>query len=563
MKKILILFLFISSIVFSKCPTGLAVVEAPAIVGDAKGGLLKIYVLVAEGDGNVYTSIDPYIGISTQQSAQNAVELAFKKSGHNLNECNVFYTIPSSARFIDGPSAGALFTCAVYSAITNQTMRDDIIITGSVNTRGSIGSVGGLDGKAKTASIYNKNYFITPIVSNKDYLLVSTINEKYGVTIVHVEDIDTLFNYVFSDEELPEVSYSLPHPNLNVEDLQTENINNFDTVVYGLGYEVLDEVDTISPNTSILSNIVGFMIDDIEYQNKLNEKGYKFTAANNLFLHYTDLLFVEYLTKYQNLKLYHSHINKTVQEFEPVTEKTDKNFESVVGGYMRYTWAKSKVEAVGDQIEAVGDEQYSLAYDLSYASAWLKVSLLLNTMDTSGETINENKVQKTAEKWILETEKILTRSPNPSSDAVWHYSLAKDNLDNKQYIAAVYESAFAQALQRANDGDDEDMGLILDVAEVYTPKGLWGKLYFGQGMYLLKNGNEEEAYKLMIMAVYFDNAYEDVYDTLQKEDIHFDELQTECDYSKINSFNNLMILVGVGLFIILIQSVAIIILSRQ
>jgi len=518
-KEIFILFVLISMF-YASCPTGSAVVEAPAVIGEDKGGLLKIYVDVEEGNGNVYTSVNPKVGVSTQSSEYTATKVAFDRAGYDLNECNVYFTIPSKGRYIDGPSAGALFTCAVYSAITNKTMRNDVTITGTIDNDGEIGSVGGLAEKAAASSRFGKDYFITSITDNKNYLIISAVEEKYGITVVNVNDIDKLFDYVYSNDSLPEMNYSIAHSPTNVSDFSGDDVAEFDNIVNSLDYEILKKSKEISPSSSLLLAVVDYMINDIDYQKNISAKGYKFTAANNLFLHYTDLLFIEYLTQYDNIKDYFNVAEKELNEssnhlIEDSSHITLNNFEYATGAYMRYTWARSKIKSVGNQLNIKGDEQYSLAYNLAYARGWIRVSRLLNSISVSnGSVIDETKVEPVASEWIEQTEHLLTHSPGPSSDAIWHYSLAQEDYNNKKYIASVYECVFAQSLQRASDSNDDEINDIIEKSGGYVPQSKWAKLYYGQGEYLLKTGHNKEAYKLFILSVYFDEAYDNIYKAL-------------------------------------------------
>lgn len=57
----------------------------------------------------------------------------------------------STTGFVDGPSAGALFTAGMMAAITGATVNPQATMTGTVNPDGSVGPVGGIPDKFKGA----------------------------------------------------------------------------------------------------------------------------------------------------------------------------------------------------------------------------------------------------------------------------------------------------------------------------------------------------------------------------------------------------------------------------
>ncbi len=107
----------------------------------------------------------------------------------------------------------------------------------------------------------------------------------------------------------------------------------------------------------------------------------------------------------------------------------------------------------------------------------------------------------------------MTESTMQSAEVVWHYTLAMDDFNNEEYITSIYECAFAQALQKTADTTEPDTEEGLTYVN-YQPSSLWGELYYGQGMYLRGTDDTASAYKLFILAKYFDDAHNQVYDVI-------------------------------------------------
>src|SRR3989338_1473755 len=117
--------LLLFSISFSIC-SGNASVYVPAIVGDNGGELVNLSVNLIDGYGDVYITASPRTGVSTQESAENSVELAFQKSGRDIFACDTLVHIGGKniAGYVDGPSAGAAFSVLTFAALNGITIPD-------------------------------------------------------------------------------------------------------------------------------------------------------------------------------------------------------------------------------------------------------------------------------------------------------------------------------------------------------------------------------------------------------------------------------------------------------
>ncbi len=65
--------------------------------------------------------------------------------------------------YIDGPSAGALFTAGIMAAMTGQPVRSDVTMTGTVNPDGTVGPVGGIPNKFRAAVKAGKKVLGYPV----------------------------------------------------------------------------------------------------------------------------------------------------------------------------------------------------------------------------------------------------------------------------------------------------------------------------------------------------------------------------------------------------------------
>ncbi len=99
--------------------------------------------------------------------------------------------VPEGAVPKDGPSAGVTLTTAIYSALTNKPVRNDVAMTGEITLRGNVLPIGGL--KEKSISAHRSG--IKKIVIPKDnYKDIDEIPQEVrdDLEIVLADNIDTV-----------------------------------------------------------------------------------------------------------------------------------------------------------------------------------------------------------------------------------------------------------------------------------------------------------------------------------------------------------------------------------
>ncbi len=74
----------------------------------------------------------------------------------------MIYSIETNASVIGGPSAGAALTVATIAVLENKILNPKVMITGTINSDGTIGPVGEIVAKAKAAKDIGATTFIVP-----------------------------------------------------------------------------------------------------------------------------------------------------------------------------------------------------------------------------------------------------------------------------------------------------------------------------------------------------------------------------------------------------------------
>jgi len=129
-----------------------------------EGVVMEADIEFIEGDGRILVDTVPNIGIDIQTSVRTAVLVAQELTGISLSNTDLILTVRASeeVQVVDGQSAGAAITIAILAALTNQTVKQGVYMTGTINRNGSIGAVGGIAAKALAAAEKDSEWFLVP-----------------------------------------------------------------------------------------------------------------------------------------------------------------------------------------------------------------------------------------------------------------------------------------------------------------------------------------------------------------------------------------------------------------
>ena len=208
-----------------------AAVLAGSEGGEEKGVLSKLVVTVAyPGSGNVYVSTNPLTMLDTQAAARIAAMVAARMAGVNFWKYDYFYEMKSDSIIVGGPSASAAMTALTIACLLNSPVKNDTVVTGMINPDGTVGPVGGLDGKLHAVATRDKEFVIPIGQANYTYIVYEEkklpfglviyrpvkktvdlvkLGKKLGVQVVEAADISQVYYYL-TGRHLPVKTTSLP-----------------------------------------------------------------------------------------------------------------------------------------------------------------------------------------------------------------------------------------------------------------------------------------------------------------------------------------------------------------
>jgi uncharacterized protein len=133
-----------------------------AVSPKGEGMVGDVSVQIKPGEGGLLVDISPFLEPDTQYSATTAVSIAKIVTQNDLKNKDVVINFNVNGTVVGGPSAGAAMTIATIAAIEDKQIKDGVAITGTIETDGTIGKVGGIVEKGDAAADQNYKTFLIP-----------------------------------------------------------------------------------------------------------------------------------------------------------------------------------------------------------------------------------------------------------------------------------------------------------------------------------------------------------------------------------------------------------------
>ncbi|MBN2336654.1 hypothetical protein JXL21_13940 [Candidatus Bathyarchaeota archaeon] len=142
------------------------------------------------GEGRILVDTEPRIGIDIQTSVRTAIDVAERVTGISLGMTDVILTISAEEEneIVDGSSAGGCITVALIAALNGDEPDPTVYMTGTIESDGSIGSVGAVAEKALAAAEREAAVFLVP--EGQSTVIVQIRKESHpfpGMTVVTYE----------------------------------------------------------------------------------------------------------------------------------------------------------------------------------------------------------------------------------------------------------------------------------------------------------------------------------------------------------------------------------------
>ncbi len=168
---ILVIFLFpIFSSASQQQPYHLKLLAVQEDGNGYQGSDADLYLELNEGSGRVFLETFPLTKLDTQISTRFAKDIACNHFKLDCEKYDFIYTIKAKSSIIGGPSAGAAIAALTTIAVLDLRYDEQIAITGTINSGGTIGPVGGVKEKLEAASHAGLKKVLIPFGTTKQKL---------------------------------------------------------------------------------------------------------------------------------------------------------------------------------------------------------------------------------------------------------------------------------------------------------------------------------------------------------------------------------------------------------
>ena len=159
------------------------------------GETLEVEVNVMDGSGKL--ELTGNLGDVMKESAHaalsyiraNAAKLGVPSDFYKTRDIHVHF--PEGAVPKDGPSAGVTVCTAMVSALTGQTVRQDVAMTGEISLRGRVMPIGGLKEKTMAAMRHGIHTVVIPEDNVRDLEEIDQTVRR-ALTFVPAKTVDTV-----------------------------------------------------------------------------------------------------------------------------------------------------------------------------------------------------------------------------------------------------------------------------------------------------------------------------------------------------------------------------------
>jgi len=463
--------------------------RVPAVVGNG-GGLVNVSIAMSPpvNGAGIYARVFPRIGTTTQQSLDQAINYAFVASDRTM-DCDVLVSFNPEGEtdYIDGPSAGTALTVMTYALLQNKTMRNDTIITGTIEDMGAVGPVGGLYEKAKGSALAGAKYFITPIEGFYEALILKKVQSDYGIRIIQATKVSDVIGFMLDNRSIEQDGLMpVTRPALSLPPYAAKGLARFINISR---MTIDNEKQTLASITGTDNDSIAireFFGNETDRQEKLLAQGYVFSAANEAFLDYIDLLTIKgILSGDADLARRKGELGTCLTSIKRPALTTD-NFEWVVGADLRQAWAYDKFDSVDATSNALEDEKFAMLNDLAYGTAWCHVAKsLLASAPQGGAAVDESAWSKLALDKINEAKALNPQKP----ESVSRLNIAQKSYGAGRFGAAIYDAEYV--INNENNAlNDTDIGAL-----VYENRtSLWGNVYQSHAVFLYRQNETQVSY---------------------------------------------------------------------
>lgn len=179
------------------------VLEIEASAKRVSNGKGKLTITGIVDKEEIKNSNKTFMGKSTARaSVENVLTVIENKFNINMDQYNIHVNFAGGVP-IDGPSAGISIATAIYSAIFEKQIRNDVAMTGEITLHGMVKPIGGVNAKIKAGKLAGAKKIIIPEENWEN-----SFKEEKEIEIISVKKIEEVLSIAIINKENKEHDYS-------------------------------------------------------------------------------------------------------------------------------------------------------------------------------------------------------------------------------------------------------------------------------------------------------------------------------------------------------------------
>ena len=352
-----------------------------AVQEDGNGKFLgsdaDLYLELKPGSGRVFLETTPLTKLDTQLSTRFAKEIACDHFKLDCGNYDFFYTINADSSIIGGPSAGAAISALTTIAVLDLPYHEEVTLTGTINSGGIIGPVGGVKEKIDAAAEAGLKKVLIPKGTSPELIepgsnssVFNGFNNlfDYGKKVDNIEVVEVI--------NLDEVIFHLTGLKINNQEIIVSENNRYTEIMGELQQRLCERTEKIESElrdeeVSLSAEIINEINERKEKVAKSSAQGNYYSAASFCFGNNIQLKTNYYKEKKASFAAVYSLFNNLDKKNNALEEEIGKERINTISDLQTLLIVKERINDVKQNIkefqqnqEITADEMYSL---LAYA----------------------------------------------------------------------------------------------------------------------------------------------------------------------------------------------------
>ncbi|MBI4146088.1 hypothetical protein HY489_02000 [Candidatus Woesearchaeota archaeon] len=165
------------------------------------GSVAMLSLDLVSGEERVFLQAFPMTKIATQASLRFAQQVACKELDVDCSNYDFLFTIQALPGIVGGPSAGSSAATLTAALLLNKTVPKDVAMTGTINSGGIVGVVGGVKQKVEAASSSGIKTVVVPkgtkdVKEGNKSISIVGYGKKLNISVIEVSTFGEILELV-------------------------------------------------------------------------------------------------------------------------------------------------------------------------------------------------------------------------------------------------------------------------------------------------------------------------------------------------------------------------------